>query len=101
MKSKDKMQKDKEIPIWLKRLDLVRAELKGMRFPRTAEDGLRQCAELSAASMRLVKEEFRRSLRAGDENMVEEEIRGLMASFSTIDARWKDSWSEKNVTPKG
>jgi len=101
MKAKYKMQKDKEIPIWLKRLDLVRAELKGMRFPRTAEDGLRQCADLSAAPMGLVKEETGESLRAGEENTMEEETRRLMAGFSPMDARWKDTWSKKDITPKG
>jgi hypothetical protein len=49
----DKMQRDGEVPIWLKRLDLVRNELGGMRFPRSVEEGVNQCAELSAVSMDL------------------------------------------------
>jgi hypothetical protein len=53
------------IPWWLRRLDLVRAELKGMTFPRTAEEGLRQCAELSALSMELFKAEIGKTLNTG------------------------------------
>ena len=100
MERRDKMQSG-EVPWWLKRLDLVRVELKGMRFPRTAEEGLRQCAELSAASMDLLKEEIRRSLRTRDEKRVEMETRRLMGRFSSIDERWKASRREKRVTPKG
>lgn len=39
-------------PIWLRRLDVVRAELASVRFPRTADESLRLCASLSAASLR-------------------------------------------------
>lgn len=81
------------IPWWLKRLDLVRAELREMRFPRTAEEGLRRCAELSAVSMDLLKEEIRRSLRTRDEKTVEMETRRIMARFSSIDERWKSARS--------
>ena len=32
----------RKLPLWLRRLDQVKAELKGTRFPRTAEEGLTQ-----------------------------------------------------------
>ncbi len=47
------MKQPQTIPRWLKRLDLAKAELKSWRFPRTAEEGLRQCAKLSAASLKI------------------------------------------------
>ena len=37
----------KKIPLWLRRMDLVKAEMKTVRFPRTAREGFRQCVELS------------------------------------------------------
>lgn len=89
------------VPWWLKRLGLVKAELRGMRFPRTTEEGLRQCAELSAASIGLLREEVRKTLPSGDEESVERETRRLMASFSRIDERWKASWRKESGTPKG
>lgn len=47
------MKRHKPLPLWLRRLDLVKEDLKGWRFPRTAEEGLRQCAQLSAAGLRV------------------------------------------------
>ncbi|MFZ5876447.1 MAG: hypothetical protein ACOYXU_08570 [Nitrospirota bacterium] len=46
--------------IWLRRLDLVHAELASIRFPRTADESLRLCAALSAASLRALHDRPRR-----------------------------------------
>jgi hypothetical protein len=90
-KKKDMMQRRGKVPVWLKRLDLVRDELRHTRFPRTAEEGFRQCAELSEASLRLFKQEIRKRLRTGDEQKVEREARRLMVRFSISDRRWETS----------
>ena len=37
----------KQAPIWIRRLDVVKAELRNVRFPKSAYEGSRQCAELS------------------------------------------------------
>jgi hypothetical protein len=47
------MKRAKSVPRWLRRLDLVKEELRGWPFPRTAEEGVRQCAALSAASLKI------------------------------------------------
>ena len=31
--------RDKQVPLWLPRLDRVKVEMRGTRFPRTAEEG--------------------------------------------------------------
>jgi hypothetical protein len=93
------MQRRKDVLCWLKKLDLVREELRSTRFPRTAEEGLRQCAELSAVSMGLFKEEIRKALRTRGEGPVERETRRLMARFSSTDGRWKAGRKEARVTP--
>ncbi|MEW6664383.1 MAG: hypothetical protein AB1512_04075 [Thermodesulfobacteriota bacterium] len=98
MKHGENIQRREKVPIWLKRLDLVRQELRGTRFPGTAEEGLRQCAELSSASMDLLKEEIRRSLRTKDEKTVEREVRRVMARFSRIDKSWKANQRKGRVT---
>ena len=49
------MKRPKRVPVWLRRLPLVKAELGGLRFPRTAEEGLRQAAALSATSLRVLE----------------------------------------------
>ena len=100
-KDRRKMQRREEVSIWLKRLDLVRAELRQVRYPRTAEEGLRQCAELSAASMALLREGVRKTLRAKGEDVVRMEARRLIARFSNIDERWNTARREGRVTPGG
>ncbi len=77
------------IPWWLRKLDLVRLELRGMRFPRTAEEGLKQCAELSAACLGLVEEEARKTACTRDQGSLGSEIHCLMASFSRLDKKWQ------------
>ena len=100
MKSRDRMQMDKEVPIWLKGLHLVRDELRGTCFPRTPEEGVRQCAELSAASMALLREEVKKGQQAGKEKVIEKEICWLMARFSSMNERWKSDWSKECVASK-
>jgi hypothetical protein len=47
------------LPLWLRRLDRVKAEVKGAGFPRAAEEGFRQCAALSAAALRWFEDSIR------------------------------------------
>ena len=86
------------IPWWLKRLWVVRSEMKTTCFPSSAEEGLRQCAELSAVSIFLLKEEVRKSSWAVEEKRVVREVRDLMARFSAIDERWKSNRKEARAT---
>jgi hypothetical protein len=90
----------KNIPWWLKKLDLVRDELRSMHFPRTGEEGLRQTADLSAASMGMFKDEIRKALSTRGEGPVERETRRLMAYFSRMDGRWKAGRKEARVPSK-
>jgi len=101
MRDRDKMQRGREVPIWLKSLDLVRDELRGMHFPRTVDEGVYQCAELSAVSMELFKEEIRKSSGARNEATVERETCRLMAHFSRSNERWIDIRMKERVASKG
>ena len=58
------MKQPKQVPLWLRRLGLVKAELKGAHFPRSAEEGLRQVAALSAANLRILRAEVRSAPQA-------------------------------------
>lgn len=62
------MKPKKRLPRWLKRLSRVKAELRSTRFPRRAEEGLRQCLALSAMARRLLGKDgpARRKGRAVD-----------------------------------
>jgi hypothetical protein len=46
------MKRSNKVPLWLRRMDLVKAEMKTVRFPHTAQEGFRQCAELSDTARR-------------------------------------------------
>lgn len=48
------MKSKKRPPRWLERLSRVKAELRCTRFPRSAEEGLRQCLALSAMARQLL-----------------------------------------------
>ena len=94
------VRKRKEIPWWLKRIDLVRDELRSIRFPSTAEEGLRHCADLSAACMGVFKDEIRKALHTKGEEPVERETSRLSAHFSRMDERWKAGRKEGRVSSK-
>ena len=89
------MKRSKKVPLWLRRLDTVKAEMKTVRFPRNAQDGFRQCAALSETALRW----FRQSIRGGhpgaSEPEIEEERRLLLARFSAAEARWITKWKKE------
>ncbi len=43
------------VPIWLRHLSAVKAELRGAAFPKTAADGLREVVALTTASLRILE----------------------------------------------
>jgi hypothetical protein len=86
------MKRSNRVPRWLRRMDLVKAEMKTVRFPRTAQEGFRQCAELSETARRW----FRQSIRADHPGVSEEEIekerRLLLARLCAAQARQIAKW---------
>ena len=83
----------KQVPRWLRQLALVKVEGRGVPFPHSPEEGLRQCAALSALSLRLLREEIRKTRAGMDDERVEIETSRLLARFAHADAlrvsRWK------------
>lgn len=79
-------------PGWLRGLARVKAELRGTRFPRTAEEGFRQCAELSAASLSLLREEIKKDRTGASERQVDIAMSHLLARFADADTRWASRW---------
>jgi len=81
------MKRSNRVPWWLRRLSQVKAELRGVRFPRSAEEGLRQCASLSAVSLRLLKD----SVGGG------RQMHRLLARMVSAEARQVRKWREDRV----
>lgn len=89
------MKRPKQLPLWLRRLDLVKAEMKTVRFPRTAAEGFRQCAMLSATALRWLQDSIRDAHPGASEEEVAAEMRLLLARFSAAEARWVAKWRKE------
>jgi hypothetical protein len=74
----------RKLPLWLRRLDRVKAELKGTRFPRTADEGFRQCVALSTTSLRWLRDSIRKNHPNASEEQLELEKRRLLARLSAV-----------------
>jgi hypothetical protein len=76
-------------------MNLVKAEMKSVRFPRTAQEGFRQCMELSAKARHLFRESIRADHPEASAEEIEEERRLLLARFSAAQARWIAKWKKE------
>lgn len=86
-----------ELPLWLRRLDRVKAELKGTRFPRTAEEGFHQCVALSTAALRWFRDSIRDAHPRVSGAELETERRCLLARLSAAEGRWLAEWRKERV----
>src|SRR5215831_12551613 len=92
--SKNTRKRSKQVPLWLRRLDLVKAEMKTVRFPRTAQEGFRQCAELSTIARRWLRQSIKAEHPGASEEKIDLELRRLMARWSAADTRWVAKWKK-------
>jgi len=91
------VQSPKKVPLWLRRLDRVKAELKATRFPRTAEEGFRQCVMLSATALRWFQDSIGAAHPGASEERLEVERRRLLARLSAAEGRWLAKWRRERV----
>lgn len=89
------MKRSKNVPVWLRRLDIVKAEMKNARFPCSAQEGLHQCATLSATARRLFRESIRADHPEASDEEIEKERRLLLARLSAAQARWIAKWKKE------
>src|SRR5262245_51038677 len=82
-------------PRWLRRLDIVKAEMKSIRFPHTAQEGFRQCAELSERARGWLRESIRADHPGAGEEEIENERRLLLARLCAAQARRIDKWKKE------
>jgi hypothetical protein len=82
-------------PRWLRRMDLVKAEMKTVRFPRTAQEGLRQCAELSETARRWFRQSLQADHLGASEEEMEKERRLLLARRCAAQARQIAKWKKE------
>jgi hypothetical protein len=92
-KRKVRLARVRQLPLWLRRLDQVNAELKGTRFPRTAEEGFRQCMMLSTTALRWLRDSIKDNHPEASEEQLETEGRRLLAKLSAAEGRlvgWRE-----------
>jgi hypothetical protein len=85
----------KQPPLWLCRLDLVKAEMKTVQFPRTAAEGFRQCVMLSETARRWLLQSLRAEHPGASDEQIEKERQLLLARFSAAEARYLKKWKEE------
>jgi hypothetical protein len=89
------VKRRKKTPLWLKRLQVVKSEMKSVRFPRTAQEGFRQCAELSERARRWFRESIRADHPGASDEDIEKERRLLLAHLSVAEARRIAKWKRE------
>jgi hypothetical protein len=89
------VKRRKKTPLWLKRLHIVKSEMKSVRFPHTAQEGFRQCAELSERARRWFRESIRADHPGASEEEIEKERRLLLARFCAAQARQMPKWKKE------
>lgn len=91
------MKRPKQLPLWLRRLSLVKSELKGVRFPHNAEEGFQQMAALSAASLQMLREQVQSELAGPGDREVEMATRRLLARLARAEAEWTRVWKKERA----
>ena len=86
-----------DLPLWLRRLDRAKAELKGTRFPRTAEEGFHQCAALSGTALRWFRNSLKDAHPGATDAEIETERRTLLARLSAAEGRWLAEWRKERL----
>jgi hypothetical protein len=69
--------------------------MKTVQFPRTAQEGFRQCAALSEMARRWFRESIRADHPTASDEDIEKERRLLLARFSAAEARRIAKWKKE------
>jgi hypothetical protein len=81
--------------MWLKRLGVVKTEMQSTRFPRSAQEGFRQCAELSETARVWFLQSIRDAHAGFSKKEIEQERIRLLARFSAAETRWIAKWKKE------
>jgi hypothetical protein len=90
-----KKHSPRQLPIWLRKLDLVKAELKTVPYPRNAAEGFRQMVMLSETARRWFLDSIRQEHPKWSEEQIEQERRLILARWSAAQTRLIAKWKEE------
>jgi hypothetical protein len=80
------------IPIWLRRFELVRAELRTTRFPRSADEGFRIADTLAADGWRMLREQVASGMRGARPEAIDRATHLVLAQMKQVRADWAMRW---------
>ncbi len=88
------MQKRKiaKVPIWLRKLSRVKAELRGEQWPLTPEEGFQQGIALMALAFQAFTDEIRAGMPGAKVSEVQAAVFRELARLGKTDARWVRRW---------
>ena len=94
-KTQSILKRPKQPPLWLRRLNLVKADLKNVRYTRTAAEGFRQYAILSETMRCWFLDSIRQEYPGWSEEQIEQERRLILARLSAAETRWMAKWKKE------
>lgn len=83
-----------KFPIWLRRLELVKKELRTMQWP-SEEDGFRQGLELLSFGQLLLRQEAPSAVKKGGFRLMNRWIEKQLSGFALADERWVRRWRKE------
>ena len=87
----------KTIPLWLRELGQVKSELRGLRWPRTVEAGVRETAALSEIALQSLKQEARAARQKTDIQMIRRRMQEILARASRMEAQRMALWKKERA----
>jgi hypothetical protein len=90
----NEMKRAKSPPIWLRRLSVVKTEMKTVRFPGSAEEGFLLCARLSDAARRCFLESLRKRFPRASAEEIEMQRRRWLARRTAAETRRLAQWKK-------
>jgi hypothetical protein len=88
------VKRAKTPPVWLRRLSVVKAETKAVRFPRSAQEGFLRCARLSDAAKRCFVESLRKRFPRASAEEIEIQRRVWLARRTAAETRRLVQWKK-------
>ena len=87
----------KMVPLWLRRLGLVKLEVQGFCWPLTVGEGFRQVAALSGIALRALEQEVRMAHPGADAREIQRGVRMLLARMTLADVQRIAFWKKERA----
>ena len=80
---------------WLRKLALVKIELRKENFPQSTEEGFRIGIALMAQGLKSIVADIKRRIPNADSQAIMKETKRIFAKFSMLDTRLIQNWQDE------